>query len=89
MINFSDKIDSVHRQEIELVIDRMKQCSKGYECISTRFGNFCKVQDVVNGEFIQCKEEWSQCEFWDASLNGNQSRCRCPLRNYLRHKYEE
>jgi len=89
MTTFSDKIDDVHRQEIGLIIGRMKQCSKGYECVSTRFVNFCKVQDIVNGEFIQCKEEWLQCAFLDSSTgNGNQSRCHCPLRNYLRHKFE-
>ena len=89
MINFSDKIDDVHRQEIELIIDRVKQCSKDYECVSTRFDNICKVQDVVNDEFIQCKEEWTPCEFRDSPMNGNQFLCRCPLRNYLHHKYEE
>jgi len=90
MTIFSDKLDDVHRQEIGLIIDRMKPCSKDFECISTRFDNICKVQDVVNGEFIQCKEEWLHCEFRDSSSgNGNQSLCRCHLRNYLHHKFEE
>jgi hypothetical protein len=85
--NFSNKIDEIHKQEIDLIIKRMKDCPKDFECVTIKFDNFCKVKDIGDVASIQCREAWSECKFRDISAE-NQFICRCPLRLYLRHKFE-
>jgi hypothetical protein len=86
MENFSDKIDETYRQEIDVVIKRMKACPKEFECVTTKFEKFCKAKDINRGTSIRCAESWSDCKFRDTDTE-NQSVCRCPLRCYLFHKF--
>ena len=88
MNHFSDNIDEIHKNEIDVIIKRMKNCPKDFECVTTRFGNFCKVKDVGDGVSIQCIELWLDCKFRDTSIE-NQFICHCPLRLYLHHKFED
>ena len=57
MKDFSDKIDEIHRKEIDLIIKRMKNCPKDFECVTTKFEIFCKAKDVGDGASIQCIED--------------------------------
>ena len=88
MKDFSDKIDEIHRKEIELIIQRMKDCPKDFECVTTKFEIFCKAKDLGDGASIQCIETWSDCKFRNTTTE-NQFICRCPLRCYIHHKFED
>ena len=87
MEKFSDKIDETHRQEIDLIIKRMKPCPKDFECVTTKFESLCKSKDALDNGFIQCAEVRSDCNFRETSPE-NHFVCRCPLRIYLWHKFE-
>ena len=88
MDNLSDKIDAIHKKEIGLIIKRMKNCPKDFECVTNRFEVFCKTKDGGDGASIRCVEVWSDCKFKNPSTEG-QFFCRCPLRCYLHHKFED
>ena len=87
MENISNRINAAHKQEIDIIIKRMKDCPKGFECLTINSDALCKVKDLGDNAFIQCIEFWSDCKFRGKSFGGLIV-CRCPLRHYLHHKFE-
>jgi hypothetical protein len=87
METISNRMNEVHKQEIDLIIKKMKDCPKGFECLTINSDALCRVKDRGDSGFVQCVKYWSDCRF-RGKLVSEQFICYCPLRCYLHNKFD-